>query len=130
MSDPKPQFPPRVWVNPYDFNDEPENPSLDCFLQFPKYGPVPLLANFKQYLSIGEHEHILNMEVAKLNALLKEAREALEFYANDAFKNKELDEEIRNGGFFPYGIEDCPINNDRGKIAREALDKLKGLEGG
>jgi hypothetical protein len=64
----------------------------------------------------------LAAEVAQLRARLARYEEALRWYADPAtWGNAECDKLNAEGGFFPYGLDECPIAQDRGHRAREAL---------
>jgi hypothetical protein len=56
------------------------------------------------------------------SSTIAKLREGLQFYANEnTWRNKECDELIREGGFFPYDLTECPIAADQGKTARDLL---------
>lgn len=59
-----------------------------------------------------------------LRKRIKELEEALKFYASeDTWRNEECDKLNAEGGFFPYGFDECPIADDRGRLARDVLNK-------
>lgn len=71
------KFPPRVWVNPHEYDEEDPGsvPSLDCFPHCPSQGPAMWQSGFEEYLSIDEHESItsaLEQRVKELENLFKE----------------------------------------------------------
>lgn len=59
-----------------------------------------------------------------LRKRIKDLEHALNFYASeDTWRNEECDRLNAGGGFFPYGIDECPIAADRGRLARDVLNK-------
>jgi len=84
----------------------------------------------------GEREEyeraIRNLEEQIAGATNREAKliEALEFYANrKTYQDEEADRLNREGGFFPYGLDDTPISQDVGNKARTALKEEQTKEG-
>lgn len=57
-----------------------------------------------------------------LLSVLRQCVEALEWYADhNTWRNAECDRLNGAGGFFPYGIESCPIADDLGEHTQAAL---------
>lgn len=64
---------------------------------------------------------LTNPEAMKaLIECVRKMREVLGFYGVE-WTNPEMDEEIKNGGFFPYSIDETVQGQDRGNKAVEAL---------
>ena len=66
--------------------------------------------------AIGHLNQIIEAKDAKLEILV----EALRFYAGP-WTNEDCDKRNRDGGFFPYGVEETDQGKDQGKIAMQAL---------
>lgn len=71
------------------------------------------------------------VERTEARSLLAQAEAALEWYASDApYRNEELDEACKEGGFFPYDCNEWAIAEDLGKKAREALTGIRAAKEG